>query len=293
MLDKFADELREKRLQEGISLEQMASKTKIDIKFLEALDEGNFAFLPELYVKAFIKQYARVISLDETQTLKRYDAAREGKLFQQDIRDTVDEKEQTSVPDKAIKPASSQKPQQSQPKFKSYNDPSVERRNIEMDSSGKEKFMIAAAAVGIIVILVAVYLYFIRDTKDIIVAEKPIEEVIEQTRQRYVEEENQNPNQVTVPDSDSLHLKFVSSESSWIFVVIDDQKTEEFTLSPGISKVVSGINNIKATVGNSGSVQLILNNNPIEFSGRSGAVRHFSLNKEGLQYLNTPPKLNR
>ena len=80
MLDKYAEELREAREKKGITLQQMAAKTRIDIKFLEAIDNGNFSFLPELYVKAFLKQYAMVVGLDEKETVERYDDAKAGKL---------------------------------------------------------------------------------------------------------------------------------------------------------------------------------------------------------------------
>ena len=65
MLDKFADELRQQRENSGLTLQQMATKTRIDLKFLEAIDQGNFSFLPDLYVKAFVKQYSQTIGLDE------------------------------------------------------------------------------------------------------------------------------------------------------------------------------------------------------------------------------------
>ena len=70
MLDKFADELRLQRESSGLTLQQLANKTRIDLKFLEAIDQGNFAFLPDIYVKAFLKQYAKTIGLDENITLK-------------------------------------------------------------------------------------------------------------------------------------------------------------------------------------------------------------------------------
>jgi cytoskeletal protein RodZ len=48
----------------------MAARTRIDLKFLEAIDNGNFSFLLDLYVKAFIKQYAKAVDLDEQETIK-------------------------------------------------------------------------------------------------------------------------------------------------------------------------------------------------------------------------------
>lgn len=289
MLDKFADELRQKREQSGITLHQMASRTKIDIKFLEALDEGNFAFLPELYVKAFIKQYAKVVGLDETESIKRYEAARDGRL-------SVSEAAEPEVDKAAVKtvipPPVKENIQPKKQPVKSYNDPSVEKRHVESDNTGKEKIIITAAG-GVIIILLLVYLFFYQDSEKIIIAERPIEEVIQDSKPRYVEETVEMPDEGLALTSDSLLLKFYSTDTSWIYVIIDNSRTEEFTLSPNTERSVSAGNTFKATVGNSGSVKLTLNNSPVEFSGRKGSVRYFSLNREGLQYLNTPPKLDR
>jgi cytoskeletal protein RodZ len=291
MLDKFADELRAKREQSGITLQQMANKTRIDLKFLEAIDEGNFAFLPDLYVKAFVKQYAVVVGLDASDTIKRYEAAKQGKLFDQEesISETENPLQSKSANSSQLKTHTSR---ETKP-LKSYNDPSVEKRLVEIDQAGKDKLLTVAAFAGIFIVLIAVYLFFIRDTKEIIVAERPFEDVIEESQQRYIEEESDESDNTAILPSDSLYLKFTSTESAWIFVVIDESRTEEFTLAPNVEHTVVAGNNFKATIGNSGGVKLILNNKPVEFSGRSGSVRHFSLDRQGLQYLNTPPKLNR
>ena len=82
MLDKFAEQLRKARLKKGSSLQQIAAVTRIDIKFLEAIDNGNFGFLPDLYVKAFLKQYAKAIDLDENETVKKYEDALAGKYIE-------------------------------------------------------------------------------------------------------------------------------------------------------------------------------------------------------------------
>ncbi len=84
MLDRFADQLKKARLKKGVSLQQMAAITRIDFKFLEAIDNGNFGFLPELYVKAFIKQYAKAVDLDEQETIKKFEDAKAGKVIEDD-----------------------------------------------------------------------------------------------------------------------------------------------------------------------------------------------------------------
>ena len=94
MFDKFAEYLRKARLKKGITLQQIAAKTRIDIKFLEAIDSGNLGFLPDMYVKAFIKQFAKAVDLDELETIKKYEDALAGKY--------VDEEEPKSLLEQKI-----------------------------------------------------------------------------------------------------------------------------------------------------------------------------------------------
>jgi cytoskeletal protein RodZ len=61
MFDKFAEELKTLRETKDLTLQQVAVKTKIDYKFLEAMESGDFEFLPELYVKAFLREYLRIL----------------------------------------------------------------------------------------------------------------------------------------------------------------------------------------------------------------------------------------
>ena len=61
------------RRNRGISLEQIAESTKISIRSLEAIEQGDFAKLPGgIYNTSYIKQYARAIDYDESALLAAY-----------------------------------------------------------------------------------------------------------------------------------------------------------------------------------------------------------------------------
>jgi len=51
----------------------VAVQTRISLKFLEALEAGNFEILPETYIRAFIRDYAKAIGLDPDETIRRFD----------------------------------------------------------------------------------------------------------------------------------------------------------------------------------------------------------------------------
>src|SRR4051795_13533105 len=61
------------RRNRGISLEQIAESTKISVRCLEAIEQGDFRKLPGgIYNTSYIKQYARAIDYDESTLLAYY-----------------------------------------------------------------------------------------------------------------------------------------------------------------------------------------------------------------------------
>ena len=61
------------RRNRGVSLEQIAESTKISIRSLEAIEQGNFRKLPGgIYNTSYIRQYARAIEYDEAALLAFY-----------------------------------------------------------------------------------------------------------------------------------------------------------------------------------------------------------------------------
>ena len=61
------------RKNRGISLRQIAESTKIGIRALEAIEQGEFQKLPGgIYTTSYIRQYARAIDYDEQEILAAY-----------------------------------------------------------------------------------------------------------------------------------------------------------------------------------------------------------------------------
>ncbi len=288
MLDKFAEELRQAREENEISLQQMAAKTRIDIKFLEAIDNGNFSFLPTIYVRAFIKQYAKTVGLDEEETIKKYEAAKQGKLSEKVKVEEKKEENKEPVEEKIHEPEK----KQVQP-LQTFTD--ITETQTEDESGKKKKAMMTGGAVaGVVVIAILIYLVFFQNSSQIIVEEKPYEEVLEESTQRYVEEEIVDDEITSTVNTDSLSLQIKNTDSrdtSWILVISDNIIKEDYLIYPGSGKSFKAGNNFKFTLGNSGVIRLELNGENLEFEGRRKSVRHFKLDKNGLERLYSPPNL--
>lgn len=65
--------LRAGRAAKGMSLDDVAKITKIQLRILERLEAGKLEGLPaEVFVRGFVRSYARCCGLDESEALQRY-----------------------------------------------------------------------------------------------------------------------------------------------------------------------------------------------------------------------------
>jgi len=292
MLKKFTDELKEQREKAGITLQNVAAKTRIDIKFLEALEDGNFNFLPEIYVKAFIKQYSKVVGLDEEETLQKYILVKEGKegAGEKAKQENTGEKKQDTANQKTNSGVETNKP------AKIFTDDSTSKKSNADDKKKQKQIIIGGSVIGAALLLLIIFIAFINGSDDIIVEEKPYDEVLQETPNRYIEEEgNQTTEEKIALNIEELTLTITnidSTDSAWVLVIVDDKSIEDFLLLPKISKTIKANNNFNFTLGNSGVVNLNLNGNLVDFDGRRGAIRYFKLDANGLERVYTPPQLS-
>ncbi len=286
MLNKFSEELKEARIKSELTLEQIASKTRIDLKFLEAIENGNFHFLPELYVKAFLREYFKLVGLDEQISFKKYEAAKKGKQYDE-FGNTEDEQKKPKPEKEELK--IKQPSSQNIPSFETQDASSQQpERSSKID---KKNMMMAAIGGGIVIVFLIIYFAFIKGSSDIVVTEKPYSEVQSESLERYSQEtsEPQKKDSIFVVSSDSLSLILETNDTSWVKILLDGSKTEEYKLLPHAVKAIKALKNFQIIIGNAAAVQLKLDNKNLNFTGGKHEVKFISVDSTGLKYLSTPP----
>ena len=99
----FFNDLKAKRESQNLSLEEISDFTKIDIRFLIAIEDGDFGCLPSVYMRLFLRSYCNYISADAEQALNDYEfytlgSKTESKTFSipsepDEVDSSIDEKE--------------------------------------------------------------------------------------------------------------------------------------------------------------------------------------------------------
>jgi len=71
--EKAGEILRRTREARQISLEEIAKKTKISLRFLRAIEKGEDRILPaDVFVRGFLRSYARILGLDSEEIVEQY-----------------------------------------------------------------------------------------------------------------------------------------------------------------------------------------------------------------------------
>src|SRR5215813_14054770 len=84
--------LRDGRNRKQLTIEDVARVTKIQVRILERLESGQYDGLPaDVFVKGFVRSFARCVGLDESKALEKYGAAaqQQGVVVAQAVAETL------------------------------------------------------------------------------------------------------------------------------------------------------------------------------------------------------------
>lgn len=271
----IGEELRKRREELGLSIYDIENQTKIKASFIEAIEDENFDKIPgRVYVKGFIKNYAKVLGLDHLPYLQKVN-----QLFQEE-----------NIMDEDI--LANSKPQ-------------LVRPVREKSSFGKvlKLLLILLLISGLAFAGFKGFQYFAADSDQIMQTEDPTEPPVEteeldseksdDQERPDSEEVSQEPNQVTGPqigqeeETESkesakpkkIELEVIMSEggpgkeSCWLQVIVDGKLEFEQTIMAGREALIfRAAESIDLTYGNAAAIEIRINGENQGYLGEPGEV---------------------
>lgn len=294
-LRKFAKELKSFRESKEISLNYIATRTKIDIKFLQAIEEGNFEILPDLYIRAFLKEYAQVADFDVPEVMKKFDQAKKGLVEEKSNRDKeVAGKESTKNEETENGIIDQDEPKNIPPQDQSIIESSGNREQSQIDKFLTRKnqynyYLLSMAAIVVIGILI--YFLIIRESSTQIIYESSNDELVDNPDKRF-EIESSSDEISSVPPDDSIKIDLNASARVWVKVLADNKEVFQSFLNENQNMSFKAMNEFKISVGNAGFISMQLNNRTLTLPGTRGEVRNYTINADTIKsfLLSVPSK---
>lgn len=288
-LKKFADELKTAREIKEISLLQVSARTKIDPKFLQAIEDANFDVLPEIYIRAFIKEFAQTIDLNSKEVLQKFDIARLGK---------PKEKPQSQLETASKEDSVNLQETSETKKFDSAE--VLQPSTLEPGKAAKSlKLNYIIGGSILFVALIVVYFAFIRNSSPEIIQEKFNQETSVENTQRF-EIDKSSQSQTTSQTSDvidqsvvtpdSLRLSVYANARVWIKVSTDGKTVHQNIVQANTRLNFASIKNFSVSVGNAGVVKIFFNNKQIKNVGKLGEIKNLFITPDNIRYFTIVPQ---
>ena len=288
-LRSVAQQLVQAREAQGISLEEIATKTFIPMRALKALESGETFKLPEpIFVQGFIRRYAKLVGLDGDALAKEIPLNTEPvavDLIKEAPRPPLvdvirNQLSREQVPDKVMRPVvlyGAENPVSSKSDGYGGNKPQTDRPAwLFPILGGLLGFGLLAGAIALLrpqtpeVKTTNQSPY----TKPIAIKSSPKPNVVPSPIASETSSPSITPSPTPSPSLTSGPVKVDVSltDASWIEVVVDGEVKFDGMMEKGATQSWSGQKDVQVSSGNAGAVKLVYNQAPAVVMGKAGQV---------------------
>ena len=231
----FGRYLQAARLEKKISLEQVSQQTRIGLGNLLLIEQEDFEQLPaEVYVKGFLRSYAKAVGADGDEVIRRYESR-------------LDVLHKTSESESSSKKLAG----------------GIWRKLLV-------SLVLLISIIGLCILAVVLYRHAPDADKPIeqkTAAQK--EHAVDTQAEQNGLETNSKPVKA-VPEK--LLLQVTAVEDTWLKVIMDEKGSTEYNLNSGDQIELEATTGFNLLIGNAGGLKLTLNDKPVSIPGKSGEV---------------------
>jgi cytoskeleton protein RodZ len=297
----ISETLRQARLRSGVDLNLLAAKTKINPRYLQAIEQGEFDKLPGgVFARMFVKQYADAVGLDGASFAEEFQRLTPSSGHTHpDVQKLVDNRVNF---------------QPTVPGFASGGDRARTDRMTHMLSS---LIWVVAA------ILVCAGAYYAMAhlpgrSQESAVQPLPKAKVSPAVPAPQPPAPDKAASESTAPGTttpatttpatgssaaaavtpaapaptaaEPIQIALNATDEVWVTAVADGKTVISEALKPGTSKIVAAAKGVRVRLGNAGGVEITFNGKKLEPFGPKGQVRTIDFTSSGAQVVSrTPP----
>lgn len=288
-LRSVAQQLVQAREAQGISLEEIATKTFIPMRALKALESGETFKLPEpIFVQGFIRRYAKLVGLDGDALAKEIPLNTEPvavDLIKEAPRPPLvdvirNQLSKAPVPDKVMRPVvlyGAENPVSSKSDGYGANNSQTDRPAwLFPVLGGLLGFGLLAGAIALLRPQTPEVKQTNQSpsTKPIAIQSSPKPNVVPSPIASETPSSSIKPSPTSSPSVTSGPVKVDVSltDRSWIEVVVDGDIKFDGMMEKGVTQSWSGQKDVQISSGNAGAVKLVYNQSPAVVMGKAGQV---------------------
>jgi cytoskeletal protein RodZ len=254
--ENIFEQLKNIRIKKNLDLAKISEKTKISLKYLEAIESGNIKDIPEVYDKLFFQTYLNSLNIKKTE-----EYIEEFYKIRKEVR-----------------------PQ--------YTTTIQKIKSMKSDSRrfSKLKQLYLIVPILIVVVLIIFFAIISKSVNKNIVEDIP--ELSVRDVAKELEKKNIDPidsaavqqKKSKLINSNNVTVDIITKELTWLRLVKDKTDTSEYLLNPGNRISEKADSTINLLVGNAGGVSFKVNGKDIGILGHSSEIiTNFKITSKGIE----------
>lgn len=279
MLKALGDTLREAREARGLTLEDVEKSTRIRVRYLAALEDGDLGALPtDVQARGFLRNYARHVGLDPSATMAQLEAAlnssRRRSLRALFRRNKAHGNGTTPALENGVAPEPLPKALPANPaQFAQSVAPRISRWR-------RLRHLITIDAVIVVALFLGIVAFFIWSGTRVATAVLAQPEI---TATPQVIGPTATPTLITkitftpsapppLANFSDVQLELLAEQRAFVRVQVDGEPQFDGLLAPGERLAYSGAQSVEVITGNGAGVRVILNGTDFGLLGSFGEV---------------------
>lgn len=269
-MKEFFQNLRDKREETGITLEEIHRRTYLPLNYLEDIEAGNLRSLPSGYERIYLKRYAAEIGLDCDEVLRDYDIL-SGRLTPYNPEISKSRPSKRSDEDFGSVPETKQRANILPSGFEKLN----------LDKLYKYFWIFLAVVIIAITGFISYNQYIAEKQNQITVKEIPTSNISDNSAtlnnvnfidNRAKDSATERQPAPTTDKKDSFVVKLKAIDTTWVRQIRDITDTTEYTLPTGLGHNVVAQKQVQFMVGKGDGVEFWLNGVSLGIMGQADEV---------------------
>jgi cytoskeleton protein RodZ len=252
-MQSIGEQFRVARQQRNLSIDEVSRLTKIGVRLIDAIEQGNFRSLPPTYMRSFVRTYAAFLDIPEPLDIPS-DEAVHPQRFQPQMTEQISP---LSMPANVFTPGY-------------FSDQRIRNKRILATI-----YTVVACLLTIVGYLILTAPPVPRKADDTALT-RPLRIIVEAIKpgstSLSLSSLRDSSMGRALQNADSMVLEARAIESVWINVVMDKRRTDQQTLEAGKTYRWGAEKVFSLSVGNAGGVYFTLNGRPLQQFGAKGFV---------------------
>jgi cytoskeletal protein RodZ len=250
-MNDLAEKLKKARLDKKLTIQQVSEDTAVRSYIIENFENGNFNFLPDVYINSFIKTLLKYYKISA-------DVVSEDKNIEKNKNQVVEKKTELIQKNK----------NNLNPEIITLKEQFRKKEVKKVSKISLYNYIIFGLLFVSIVVAIIITIISLKGNNENI-TEKKVNENQNDTIKIVVDKKNILSYFNT---GDSLNLRAVAKDSAWIRVIADNKKYYEQLLKKGETKEWNANEFFIVDIGKVGAITLYRNNQELPLFGKPGTV---------------------